>query len=348
MNNMEWKKKIYEGLATYANIESIDYCVLNGYDPEKESFGRDLDVYVPNHQDSIKLLSFFKKTLEKNDVKWIMMMDPIWGMRCVGITKDFKNIEFHIFNSVFVTFFKVSKAFKLNAKSYGNVNLKLDPLYMLFKSVLIKKNREILKLKNLWRNEKPSKFLEGKKQYLGDLIGQDFINLLLQEDLNKKDLKQLRKFFILFLFKSFLLPISSFIQIFRSFYIKKIKTFNSPCVPKFIIFENNFPNSELFKNSLEDKLKEVFKKVHVETTKNNKLSSYKIKYIQSIQTLYILISETKNKNSARYSDYERISFDINKDFKSELENISNEILSKMKNFNKKWEKKLSSESSRIV
>ena len=72
-------------------------------------------------------------------------MNPIWGIRCIGVRDDFDYIEFHIFNNLYVTVLPVSKLYKLKAEEQGEVKLLIDPLYMLFKYVLIKRNRDIFK-----------------------------------------------------------------------------------------------------------------------------------------------------------------------------------------------------------
>ena len=62
VNQRDWKNAVYQDLARYAASESIDYSVLNGYDPETGSVGRDLDVYIPCTADATKLLIRFKNS----------------------------------------------------------------------------------------------------------------------------------------------------------------------------------------------------------------------------------------------------------------------------------------------
>jgi len=342
------KSIIYRQLSTYATKESVAYSVLSGYDPDANIIGRDLDVFVPSQECAIKLLFHFKEILEMNGVKWTMVMNPIWGMRCVGVTKYFENIELHIITSVSVMAFPVSKVYSLNVEAFGNEKLLIDPLFMLFKSVLIKRNRNIFKLKTIWRSDKPLRFLINHKDVIGKRIGHEFTNLLLK-DLDKEEMKLLRFYFIKFLFKSLLIPFSSIIQILRSIFIKKIKVLHSPCVPKFILYINktNKPVDILYlKNSLEKKMSEIFAHVYIDSKKYKQFSTPEIAYIQARQTVYIYISEDKRQN-ANNKDFESLVLNINNNYESEIQNICNSIIEKTKFFNTKWSDKLTSDYLKI-
>ena len=346
-NNCKLKKEIYSKLAKYAEEELINYSILNGYDPNNDDFGRDLDVHVPNYRNAIKMLFFFRELLKDKGIQWNITMNPVWGMRCIGVTKDFKNIEFHIFINVFVTIFPVSKLFKLNASKFGNQGLLIDPLFMLFKSILIKKNRKILKLEAIWKDDKPKLFLIQHKEYIGDRIGQKFTSLLLKEQLSINEMKTLRVLFIKFLSMSVKAPFLSLLQFFKSLYINKIKVLFSPCAPKFILNINKPVKIEVLKASIEREMGEVFKKVHLEHISNQTFSWPKIRYIQSTQTLYILISDSKHKRKYFHKDYDEIFMDTFNNYDKEIKKICNSILDETKAFNSKWDNKLTIDNLNI-
>jgi len=335
------KSTIYRQLSTYATEESIAYSVLSGYDPDTNTIGRDLDVFVPDKECAIKLLFHFREILEMNGVTWTMVMNPIWGMRCVGVTKYFENIELHIITSVSVTAFPVSKFYSLNVEAFGDAKLLIDPLFMLFKSVLIKRNRSIFKLETIWKTDKPLRFLINHKGVIGKRIGHRFTSLLLR-DLDKGEMKLLRLYFVKFLFKSFLIPFSSITQISRSVFIKKIKVLRSPCVPKFVLYvntTNRLIDILHLKNSLEKKMSEIFAHVYIDSKKNKNFSIPEVAYIQARQMVYIYISEDKHQNTNEFF-FESIVLNINNNYESEIQNICNSIIEKTKFFNTKWGDKL--------
>ena len=159
-------------------------------------------------------------------------------------------------------------------------------------------------------------------------LGNTFSSLLYRNDLNLNERKILRKYFLKFLLNAFASPISTITQFCRSIYINKLKYLYSPCTPKFIIYTSDTSDIANLEINLREKLSKVFKNVYLDYNNKKHFSKKAVKYIQSTQTIYILVSEPEDKKANFVKDYEEILLEPSISREAEISNISKFILKK--------------------
>jgi hypothetical protein len=140
----------YRELADYLRSENISSCVLHGIDPNSGALGRDLDLHIPNPQQAFRAAVHFSEILRSHGVRWISLMHPIWGPRCIGIQEsDLTYWELHVIPKVALACVDFGLLFPIKAQE-GPYGFNFDPSLWFIKAVLQKHSRSFLRRSPIW------------------------------------------------------------------------------------------------------------------------------------------------------------------------------------------------------
>jgi hypothetical protein len=137
-------------MADYLRSEKISSCVLHGIDPNSGVLGRDLDLHIPDLQQAFRAAVHFSEILRSHGVRWISLMHPIWGPRCIGIQEpDLAYWELHVIPKAALAWVDFGNLFPIKARE-GPYGFNFDPCFWFIKTVLQKHSRSILRRSPLW------------------------------------------------------------------------------------------------------------------------------------------------------------------------------------------------------
>lgn len=132
------KAIVFRNLATYLRSEKIQSCVLHGIDPVSGEFGRDLDLYIPDSRQAYRAAIYFSELLRKKRVRWVSLMHPFWGPRCIGIQEDdLSYCELHVISKINMACIDFGKLFPVRGTE-GPHGFNYDPSLWFIKAVLQK------------------------------------------------------------------------------------------------------------------------------------------------------------------------------------------------------------------
>ncbi len=142
--------EIFRELASYLRSEKIPSCVLHGINPESGELGRDLDLYIPDPRHAFRAAVHFSEILRRHKVRWISLMHPIWGPRCIGIQEsDLTYWELHTIPRIRLTWIEFGELFPIQAKD-GPHGFGYDPVLWFIKVVLQKHSKSFLRGRPVW------------------------------------------------------------------------------------------------------------------------------------------------------------------------------------------------------
>ena len=140
----------FREMADFLRLENISSCVLHGIDPNSGAFGRDLDIHIPDPQQAFRAAVHFSDILQSHGVRWISLMHPIWGPRCIGIQEsDFAYWEFHAIPKVTLACVDFGALFPIKAQE-GPFGFSFNPSLWFIKAVLQKHSRSLLRRIPIW------------------------------------------------------------------------------------------------------------------------------------------------------------------------------------------------------
>lgn len=145
----------FRELADFLRTENIPACVLHGIDPVSGELGRDVDLYVPDEHDAYRTALFFANVLRRSGVRWIALMHPIWGPRCIGIQdQDLNYWELHVVTYVSMGFADFGTMFLMpgNPGAYG---FNFNPSLWFIKDVICKHGRRFARREPAWTDTIP-------------------------------------------------------------------------------------------------------------------------------------------------------------------------------------------------
>jgi hypothetical protein len=135
---MSDKAIVFRDLAAYLRSEKIQSCVLHGIDPVSGEFGRDLDLYIPDSRQAYRVAIYFSELLRKQRVRWVSLMHPFWGPRCIGIQEgDLSYYELHVISKISTACIDYGELFPIRGTE-GPHGFNFDPSLWFIKAVLQK------------------------------------------------------------------------------------------------------------------------------------------------------------------------------------------------------------------
>lgn len=328
------KEAICSELARFIQGQHIQCLIVNGVNPDTGEVGRDLDVYVRRQGERVCLVRYFYELLFKYGAKWVVVMDPIWGVRCIGVWEnDYSYFELHILTSFRLGPVDAMKVCSSAART-GAYGLLFPPGLLLFKQVINRNVKSIFAGKPIWQKHSPGNFLLSCRNCRPRGVGinifrfEKFVAALLGEDSLYN--KRLRKRGLLAFIFAYIIthPISAFSSQLRSFF-RKISIFFSPCVPVVALI-SSFTVEEL-QSALGDRLGAIFPTIIVSQRKHNFFFRRKL---QAHQKLLILMMEGTEKESANVDILIDTRGLLTK--KEELKVICDSIMNGMVKLNAKW------------
>ena len=277
----------FVALGEYARHQGIQYSVLSGYDPCSDTFGRDLDIHVPNPRDCQLLLREFWRVLGSAAAPWKFCPDPIWGKRCIGISAMLEYAELHTFSAVRVGPMLVSSIFPPETIRAKN-GLLFDPLYICCKKVLTKYNRDILAGNPLWQHTAPPSFLREYTEQIDGRTWPGFTDAMLGEDTRDR-LRVRRRFLLRFLVSGFSHPIESATRSVHGIWKRKVGWLQHPCVPFFSVKPES---ADIDAPALEQKLNHALGHIFPEiVVARQPVSWKKIRKLQARQRLLLILDD---------------------------------------------------------
>lgn len=128
----------FRELAAFLRREKILSCVLHGIDPESGVLGRDLDLYIPDSQQAYRAAVRFSEILRQRGVRWVALMHPIWGPRCIAIQEsDLSYCELHVISKINMACIDFGGLFPIRGTK-GPLGYDFDPSLWFIKAVLQK------------------------------------------------------------------------------------------------------------------------------------------------------------------------------------------------------------------
>lgn len=253
--------QVFRTIADFVTNEGMDLVVLSGLDPIDGTLGRDVDAYVSDRDDAVRIICLFRKALLVNGFRWVAIPNPIWGYRCVGIDENaFQCVELHIKTRLTVVYLDARLIFR-EISQQGYYGLSFDPGKMLFKFAFQKKRKLLNSDESLWTSQDeiklrrfisanlPSDVLIPKKNR------QKFLDTFLEENGHDASPERVAIYRRLFLRQFLLHPLVSIFELGRWIF-KKLLTYVSPCTPVFVV--NNTIDHEAVERFLRDQIGHVF------------------------------------------------------------------------------------------
>lgn len=320
-------------LGEVSATKNMPFVVLSGYDPVDSSTGRDLDVFVPRVKDARALSQEFARILEAMGFRYVFSVNPIWGFRTIGISRDFTYVELHIITRVKVMSVPVSSLFDLRPRRSQD-GVSFDPLFMFFKQFLIKRNRLIFKRARLHFTDSEKNFLQRFAHDIDLRLGETWSQLLLDQADSVYDVR--RRALLAFLKKSFSHPLQAMSGVISELLKTRVSMYFSPCVPLFFLnCDSSYEELDRLCEKLQAKLGHIF--LEVILVRPGKLRRKEVRRLQSRQCLVVfcdrklpqeantLLGRSCHLNNGRFYDPER-------DEKYVLE----EIIQNFASFNEAW------------
>lgn len=325
--------ELLKEIANYANANTINYTVLSGYDPCTGAIGRDIDLYAPSKSDAVNLAREFYRILKKYKFPWVLVVDPIWGYRCIGVNSDFLYFELHIITNVRVTCLPVSRIFKLTPLK-SNIGVKYDPLYMIFKQIFIKENRKILSGQPFMLLDSAKSLLEKYFDILSISIGPGLIQSLIDND--RTSIEMRKNHFIKFISNSYKRPFESIFLVLKGWAEKNIFIYTSPCVPTFTLLHNiNNAQIDCLCKLIKSRLSCIFLEIII-INAEKKITKIKSLKLQARQCLIIILCNNEIEQYIK-TDYKLyLNLDKSTEFVFSADNICRSIINNFINFNEKW------------
>lgn len=148
----------FRELADFLRTERIPSCVLHGIDPVSGKLGRDLDLYVPDERNAYRAALFFADVLKRTGVRWVALMHPIWGPRCIGIQEqDFGYWELHVVTYVSVGCIDFGTMIPISGGS-GPYGFNFNPSLWFIKDVIYRQGRKFARREPAWTDTAPHSY----------------------------------------------------------------------------------------------------------------------------------------------------------------------------------------------
>lgn len=102
MNDRQtYRLQVYERFSELIHRENVRWIMLHGAEDYPQSIGRDLDCLCASSRETMIALRCFEQAArEQAETKWVLYPHPIWGQRCVALSKDYQTAELHILDSL--------------------------------------------------------------------------------------------------------------------------------------------------------------------------------------------------------------------------------------------------------
>jgi len=140
----------FRDLAAFLRSERIPSCVLHGIDPESGVLGRDLDLYISDSRHAFLAAVQFSEILRRHGVRWVALMHPVWGPRCIGILEfDLSYWELHIVTRVSMACVDFGELFPIGGRE-GPHGFNFDPTLWFVKAVLQKYSNSFARGRPVW------------------------------------------------------------------------------------------------------------------------------------------------------------------------------------------------------
>jgi hypothetical protein len=140
----------FRELAAFLCAEKIPSCVLHGIDPESGALGRDLDLYIPDSRQAYRAAVRFSEILRQRGVRWISLMHPMWGPRCIGIQEsDLSYCELHVMSRINMACIDFGGLFPIRGTK-GPLDYDFDPSLWFIKAVLQKYSSSFAHCRPAW------------------------------------------------------------------------------------------------------------------------------------------------------------------------------------------------------
>jgi hypothetical protein len=253
--------QVFRTIAEFAADEGIELVVLSGLDPIDGTLGRDVDAYVSDRNDALRIICLFREVLLDNGFRWVAIPNPIWGYRCVGIDEStFQYIELHLKTRLTVAYLDARFVFR-EILLRGHYGLLFDPGKMLFKFALMKKRKLLNSDESLWTSEDEIKLRHFISANLSSDVlipkanRQKFLETLLEENGHATSQKRVAMYRRLFFRQLVLHPLVSVLECGR-WISRKILVYESPCMPVFVT--GSTINHEALGRFLRDQIGHVF------------------------------------------------------------------------------------------
>jgi len=140
----------FREMADFLRSENISSCVLHGIDPNTGVLGRDLDIHIPDPQQAFRAAVHFSEILRSYGVRWISLMHPIWGPRCIGVQEsDLTYWELHTIPRINLACIDFRKLFPVRGKE-GPLGFIFDPTLYFLKVVMQKHSKSFIQRRRIW------------------------------------------------------------------------------------------------------------------------------------------------------------------------------------------------------
>ncbi len=283
---------ILDELATLMDAHATSHSVLNGVDPVTGLVGRDVDMYVPDRADAFGVAVRMRDLLTQHGYVWVTLPHPIWGPRCVGVSGDMLDyVELHLFPRLALGPIDAGRLFPLLPER-GALGFSYDPALMLFKQVIMKHNRAILRGSPIWTHSAPSRFLADRGAALGDRYqqvmphGAEFVAALLSADTETR-YDQRRRGLIRLLARGATRSTVSALRMMSASGSKRIVRFSAVSGPYLTVRNCRLPAPQL-SDALQERVGRIFLSIHVT---DRPLPPPARRWIQSRQGLIVQITD---------------------------------------------------------
>ena len=235
--------------------------MLHGIDPVSGVLGRDLDIYIPDLEHAFRASAHFAEILRQHEVRWIALMHPIWGPRCIGIQgSDLAYWELHTVPRVRLTWIEFGELFPIKARE-GPLGFDFDPTFWFLKVVLQKHSKSFLRGRPVWTEFIRDPYILARQSEIEDEFqkrwsyGAEFVSAVLGPD-TRANISARRKGIIdIALGHCFAHPLNAVRAGFRWLY-RKGNVYNCPTLP--VIGIESRMDSSVLRDILIEKLKRVF------------------------------------------------------------------------------------------
>jgi hypothetical protein len=260
------KGTLFRELAAYLREEGMSSCVLHGIDPESGAIGRDLDLYLPNPRQAFRAAVYFSQLLAQRGVRWVSLMHPIWGPRCIGIQDPgFSYCELHLITRVSMGCIDFGELFPVAGRE-GPHGFTFDPSLWFIKAVLQKYSSLFAHSRPVWtRVPRDSYTLAHKTEIENEFQrrfynGAEFVSAALGPDTDANLLARRRGLYALLSNYCLAHPANAICSLTRWLHRRAI-VLGSPTVP--VMGIDTTMDSSMLGQSLVERLGQVFTEIVV-------------------------------------------------------------------------------------
>jgi hypothetical protein len=306
--------------------------VLHGVDINSGELGRDLDLYIPNPKQAFCAAVHFSEILRQHGARWVSLMHPIWGPRCIGIREsDLTYWELHIITRINMGCIDFGELFPIKGE-IGEHGFNFDPTLWFIKSVLQKYTTDFIHSRAAWNRISRDKYALAHKTKIANEFqkrwsdGDNFVSAVLGLDTDA-NLRARRKGLLGLMSGNCIThPMNAARAVARWLY-RKGAVYNCSAVPAFGI--DTTMESSALRDFLTEKLGHVFMEIAVS---DQPLPWHIRKKLQARQCLTVF------KRNERLSDPDYIDnwIAISSAKREEIDVVIAAILDSVVKYNERW------------